>query len=367
MAHHDSLAPLRDRQNELDIKFLKSLSPAELAKSKALSIQTLRNQGISEDEIKLGVSLIEKEVTIEKIKIDKAQISWRLNAFPAPKTDLAVHGLFRSKRWAVIPKESHHSEEFKDSLYGSIIEILSLPTVSIVGKGVVVDLERLQKTLPIKTRGNHIIPVDYDFPMYKVGEPSKLEATIPAQRAEFKSSNPPDGGELAANASLTLTFSAAPKNVTINGKPATVAGKTAILAGPHTPGQTAFAIAWDNGPGGVAGSATITLNVKGPDTTAPTITRKNFRSKNADTEPLNKDGVIIEFSEPIARHSLKLTLEDGTDLGWAPKVDGTKVTFEPLKGKELGNDTTYIVQGRVEDAAGNKTVIRELFVTRLKE
>jgi hypothetical protein len=63
MAHHDSRAPLRDRQNELDIKFMKSLSPAELAKSKALSIQTLRNQGISEDEIKLGVSLIEKEIT----------------------------------------------------------------------------------------------------------------------------------------------------------------------------------------------------------------------------------------------------------------------------------------------------------------
>ena len=56
-------------------------------------------------------------VTIEELQIDKAQpaaqISWRLNAFPAPKTDLAVKGSFRSKQWVVIPKSSNHSEEFK--------------------------------------------------------------------------------------------------------------------------------------------------------------------------------------------------------------------------------------------------------------
>ena len=185
--------------------------------------------------------------------------------------------------------------------------------------------------------------------------------------ANFVSSNPADGGELAANASLTLTFSAAPMNVTVNGKAATVAGKTATLAGPHTPGQTAFAIAWDNGPGGAAGSATVNLNVVDPDTVAPTITSKNFESKDADPEPLNSEGIVIEFSEPIAKHSLKLTLEDGTDLGWLPKVEGAKITFEPLKGKELGNETTYKVQGEVFDAAENKLTVDETFVTKGKE
>lgn len=186
--------------------------------------------------------------------------------------------------------------------------------------------------------------------------------------ATFASSNPADGGELASNASLTLTFSAAPENVTVNGKPATVAGKTATLAGPHAgSGPTAFAIAWDNGPGGNAGSHTLNLNVLAPDTTAPTVTKKNFDSKDADPEPLNTDGVEIEFSETIAKSSLKLTLEDGTDLGWLPEVADNKVTFTPLKGKELGNETTYIVQGSVEDAAGNKTDVKETFVTKGKE
>ena len=91
---------------------------------------------------------------------------------------------------------------------------------------------------------------------------------------------------------------------------------------------------------------------------------ENFPRKDADPEPLNKDGVIVEFSEPIAKHSLKLTLEDSTDLGWPPRGDGAKITFEPLKGKELGNETTYKVKGDVEDIAGNKTTVDETFFTR---
>ena len=118
---------------------------------------------------------------------------------------------------------------------------------------------------------------------------------------------------------------------------------------------------------GAVGGATVNLNVKPPDTTAPTVTKKNFDSRDADPEPLNKDGVVIEFSENIAKSTLKLTLEDGTDLGWLPEVADNKVTFEPLRGKELGNETTYKVKGDVEDAAGNKTTVDETFVTKGKE
>jgi hypothetical protein len=207
-------------------------------------------------------------VTIEELQIDKAraadQIWWRLNASPAPKTDLAVRGSFRSKNWVVIPKLSNHSEEFKDSVFGRTkIEIHPLPIVSIVGKGVVIDLERLQKTLPAKTRGNHIIPVDYDFPVYKVGEPSSILIFFPD--ASFTGSIPADGSELAHDGSLTINFDTKPLNVTINGKPATVVGNTAILKGPHPGlGPTPFNIAWLNGPGNAHGAATINLNIKPP-------------------------------------------------------------------------------------------------------
>ena len=70
-------------------------------------------------------------VTIEELQIDKAQpaaqISWRLNTFPAPKTDLAVKGSFRSKQWVVIPKSSNHSEEFKATVITPDNRLTPLP------------------------------------------------------------------------------------------------------------------------------------------------------------------------------------------------------------------------------------------------
>ena len=313
-------------------------------------------------------------ITIEKIRSEKVdrgivileRVWWRLNASPAPKTDLAVMGSFGSSDWVIIPKSLNSSEEFSNT--ADDIQIRPLPMVSIVGKGVMVNLEKLQRDLPARTRGGHIIPKDYDFPLYKVGEPSKLvvEGELHGLiEAEFQSSIPPDGGELRANGTLLVTFRGGPpENVTINGKPCTVKDRTARLAGPHAgDGPTPFNITWDNGPGGVAGSATITLNMIQPDRKAPTIAKKNFGQKDVDPAPLNKDGVVIEFSEPIAVHSLKLTLEDGTNLGWAPRVDGARVTFKPLRGKELVNETTYVVQGVVKDAAGNRTDVKVTFVT----
>ena len=217
-------------------------------------------------------------ITIEELRreegkggVQKETVWWRLNATPRPKTDLAVSMQENdSKFWVIIPKSKNSSEELSDTFSKRLvdidveIQILPLPTVSIVGKGVVIDLETLQKHLPTYARGNHKIPADYEFPPYKVGEPSKLVVLIRRLEAEFKSSRPPDGAELAANASLVLTFTATPANVTVNGKRVRAVGKTVVLAGRHRPGQTAFAIVWDNGPGGEAGSATINLNVVSP-------------------------------------------------------------------------------------------------------
>ena len=194
------------------------------------------------------------------------------------------------------------------------------------------------------------------------------EVEVVPEPPTLVSSNPPNGGGLLQNGTLTLTFTAAPVNVTVNGKPATVAGKTASLAGPHPgDGPTPFAIQWDNGPGGEAGIVIITLRVIVPDVTPPRVTKTNFTARDADPAPLNRDGVIIEFSEPIAKSTLKLTLEDGTNLGWLPEVKNNRGTLHPIKRKELANETTYIIQGAVEDAAGNRTNVKEFFGTKLKE
>jgi hypothetical protein len=175
----------------------------------------------------------------------------------------------------------------------------------------------------------------------------------------------PAGGEVPANQSFTITFSGAATGVTVNGTPATPPnGKTVTWQGNLPPGAATLAIAWEGGAG-----ATASFTITAPDTTKPTASGGTVKNgdKDVDPEPLNTSGITIEFSEPIAKQSLKLTLEDGTDVGWLPKIDGNKVVFETVKGKELGNETTYKVAGNVSDAAGNQSDIAITFVTKGKE
>jgi len=64
--------------------------------------------------------------------------------------------------------------------------------------------------------------------------------------ANFVSATPP-GGEIAANGSITLTFDNAPADVKVGVGTVTVAGKTATIAGPFTPGPLALTITWADG------------------------------------------------------------------------------------------------------------------------
>ncbi|RKU22965.1 hypothetical protein C6499_19210 [Candidatus Poribacteria bacterium] len=203
----------------------------------------------------------------------QVKIKWRLSASSAPKTDLAVmveigvkanrHHLNIPDRpsWVIIPKSQKHSETFSDTLAKKGIIIHPLPVRSVVGEGLVPNV----KNLPSKTRGGHYIPEDYDFPLYEVGKPSTLvvEGELLGLTARFWNSTPGYRRVLRKNDVLVIIFTNPPKNVTINGKPATVKGKIATLAGPHAgSGYTNFKIAWDNGPKGTPEIYSTTFNVQ---------------------------------------------------------------------------------------------------------
>ena len=64
--------------------------------------------------------------------------------------------------------------------------------------------------------------------------------------ANFVSASPP-GGEIAANGTIMVTFDNAPIEVTVSAGNVTVAGKTATIAGPFTPGPLVLTITWANG------------------------------------------------------------------------------------------------------------------------
>ena len=75
------------------------------------------------------------------------------------------------------------------------------------------------------------------------GGDEDLEEAAPAN---FVSAAPPSG-EIAANATVTVTFDNAPADVTVSAGTVTVAGKTATIAGPFTPAPLALTIAWADG------------------------------------------------------------------------------------------------------------------------
>ena len=183
-----------------------------------------------------------------------------------------------------------------------------------------------------------------------------------AAPAAFVSASPA-GGEIAANGSITVTFDNAPGDVTVSAGSATVAGKTATITGPFTPGALALTISWADG------SQTLNYTVTAPDTTAPTVTGGTVSDgdKDVDPEAINSDATIeIEFSEDVSGN-IALQTEGGDDVGWLGKVEGNKGTLELVKGKEIGNETTYVIAGKVSDAAGNETEVSVTFVTKGKE
>ena len=188
------------------------------------------------------------------------------------------------------------------------------------------------------------------------------ETTDDVAPANFVSAAPP-GGEIAANGSITVTFDNAPADVTVSVGTVTVAGKSATIVGPFPEGALALTITWADG------TQALNYTVKAADNTPPTVTGGTVSDgdKDVDPEAINTAAAIeIEFSEDVSGN-VALQTESGDDVGWLGKVEGNKATLELVKGKEIGNETTYVIAGKVSDAAGNSTDVSVTFVTKGKE
>ncbi len=180
--------------------------------------------------------------------------------------------------------------------------------------------------------------------------------------AAFVSANPAGNSELAADDTITLTFDNPPEDVTVSTGTARIIGKRMRITGPFDPGPLALTITWADG------NQTLAYTVAVPDTEAPKITSGsvNDGDKDVDPEALNSGGRIqVEFSEEVTGN-IALQTAAGADVGWLGKIAGNKGTLELVKGKELGNEITYVIAGKVKDAAGNSTDINISFTTASK-
>ena len=196
------------------------------------------------------------------------------------------------------------------------------------------------------------------------GNETELSITFTTIRPPiaFVSADPAANSQLEADDTITLTFDNPPEDVTVNRGAARIIGKRVRITGPFDPGRLALTVVWADG------SQTLNYTVRVPDTDAPRITSTsvNNGAKDVDPEAFNRRGRIeVEFSEEVTGNVVLRTAA-GADVGWRGKVDGKKATLELVRGTELGNDVTYVITGKVSDAAGNSTDINIRFTTAPK-
>ena len=115
-------------------------------------------------------------------------------------------------------------------------------------------------------------------------------------------------------------------------------------------------------------SKSLTILLLRPCCAPPYIVGGTVKDGDTDVDPelINSDGkIVIEFTEDVTGN-IALQTEGGDDVGWIAKVAGTIGTLELVKGRELVNETVYVIAGRVTDAEGNQNDIKITFVTKGK-
>ena len=181
--------------------------------------------------------------------------------------------------------------------------------------------------------------------------------------AKFVSATPAEpGGEVAANGTITVTFDKPPIDVKVSAGTVTVTGKTATIIGPFTPGPLGLTINW------AGGTRTLSYTVTAPCCAPPHIVGGTVEDGDTDVDPetINSDGkIVILFSEDIFGN-IFLQTEGGDNVGWLGKIEGNKGTLELVKGRELVNETVYVIDCKISDAKGNAIDFEITFVTRGK-
>ena len=162
----------------------------------------------------------------------------------------------------------------------------------------------------------------------------------------------PTSGEVAAEyLPVVLYFDKEPIAVTVNDTPARVQGDRAFWCFPNPlpryEKDQLFHIEWTNPDGSRNVGTYMRLTVwmvmpEPPDITAGSVSDGTV---DVDPAPLNKDGILFSFNEPIIGLKAELHTEDGVDLGWETIWDDEMLTFRPdANGKLLENERRYTIQ-----------------------
>ena len=351
----------------------------------------------------ITIKRIESEKIEERPTVRGEKITWRLYADPAPLKDVVVHVSIPSANnqsvdiWVMIPKFKPTSEEFINTIYGGAIEVVVLPMLSIVGKGLVVNFEKLREGLPTDTYGGHRIPKDFDFPLYHVGNPSQIlcddcSAPVPPPQPVLPTNPPPSnlpspppvkedvgpppatdvqvspvpGTTIVPNPRFVLTFDQSIIAATVNRFSATGFGLSWRVFPTLAVGSVFLNVEWTNQDGSTGSKVVGPYAVSEPDTTPPIIIGGTVANGEIKVDPrsINAGGFRYDFDESVTG-SIKLLDGSGIALNWIASVAGQTATLARVTGQELLPASTYFIEINVQDTAGNPSQIRIIFVTEL--
>ena len=193
------------------------------------------------------------------------------------------------------------------------------------------------------------------------GDDDTVEEVV---QANFVAADPSSGSEIAANASITLTFDNAPADVMANVGTVVPSDKTVIVSGPFTPGPLNLTVIWADG------TQTLTYTVASPCCASPAvITGGTVKDGDMDVDPevINSAGKIeIIFSSDVTGR-INIITQAGEEVGWIGKVEGNKATLARVKGREIRYHMVYIIRGRVADALGNEADFKIRFFTKTEK
>ena len=295
----------------------------------------------------------------------------------------------------MIPKFKPTSEEFTNTIYGGAIEVVALPMVSIVGKGLVVNVGQLRAGLPSNTYGGHQIPTDFDFPLYNVGNPSQIlcddciapvsppQPTLPTNPPPSNLPSPPPvkedagpppatdvevspvpGTTILPDPRFVLTFDQSIIAATVNRFPATGFGHSWRVFPTLAVGSVFLNVEWTNQDGSTGSKVVGPYAVIEPDTTPPRIVNGTVANGEIKVAPgsINAGGFRYDFDEPVTG-SIKLLDGSGIVLNWIASVAGQTATLDRITGQKLLPESTYFIEIDAQDTAGNPSRIRIVFVT----
>ena len=207
-------------------------------------------------------------------------------------------------------------------------------------------------------------PPPTDPPPPDVPSPPPVQEDVGPPPATDVEVSPQPGTTILPNPRLVLTFDQGITAATVNRFPATGFGQSWRAFPTLVPGSVFLNIEWTNQDGSTGSKAVGPYTVREPDRTPPQIISGTVANGEIQVDPSQRNvgGFRYNFDEPITG-SIRLLDGSGVALNWSATVIGQTATLNRAAGQNLLAASTYFIEIDVQDAAGNQSEIKIVFVT----